>query len=102
MNVETFDYVVLGGGSGGVASARRAAQRAAKVALIGLGRLGGTCVNVGCVPKKIMWSAASLAEAMEDARGYGFELAVSGLDWRELARARSRYVEMLNGIYAGN
>lgn len=102
MNVETYDYLVLGGGSGGVASARRAAQHGARVALVELGRLGGTCVNVGCVPKKITWNAASLADAISDAAGYGFEVSVNGFDWGALAKSRSRYVEMLNGIYAGN
>lgn len=102
MNAERFDYVVLGGGSGGVASARRAAACGARVALVEVGRLGGTCVNAGCVPKKIMWVAAALAEAMEDARGYGFDVKRGALDWAALVRGRSRYVEMLNGAYAAN
>jgi len=57
-----FDYLVLGGGSGGIASARRAAEFGIKVGLIESSRLGGTCVNVGCVPKKVMFYAASLRE----------------------------------------
>ena len=56
----TWDYLVIGGGSGGIASARRAAKHGAKVALVEAARLGGTCVNVGCVPKKVMVNAATL------------------------------------------
>lgn len=96
------DYLVLGGGSGGLASARRAAAHGAKVALVERGRLGGTCVNVGCVPKKVMFNAASLAEAAEDARGYGFDTHAGELDWAELKKRRDAYVTRLNGIYRKN
>ncbi|MBU2801778.1 FAD-dependent oxidoreductase, partial [Acidithiobacillus caldus] len=65
-----FDYVVIGGGSGGIASANRAASHGARVALIAAGPLGGTCVNVGCVPKKLFWNAAQLAESAQLARSY--------------------------------
>ena len=64
--------------------AQRAAEYGARVALIESGPLGGTCVNVGCVPKKIMWNAADLGSALEDARGYGFQVEVLGHDWSEL------------------
>ena len=69
-----YDLLTIGGGSGGVAISNRAAQHGAKAALIERGRLGGTCVNVGCVPKKIMWNAAELAHALHDAADYGFVL----------------------------
>src|SRR5580692_6103275 len=69
-----FDLIVIGGGSGGLACAQRAAQYGAKAAVIEAGRLGGTCVNVGCVPKKIMWNAAGLALALADAGDYGFDI----------------------------
>jgi glutathione reductase (NADPH) len=85
-----------------LASARRAARHGAKVALVERGRLGGTCVNVGCVPKKLMWNAAECAEWLEDAADYGFETATVKLDWAKLKRARDGYVERLNGIYARN
>jgi glutathione reductase (NADPH) len=100
--MDHYDFLVLGGGSGGVAAARRAAQHGAKVVLVEAGRLGGTCVNVGCVPKKMMWSAASLAEAMHDASGYGFDIGVPELDWSRLKRARDDYVRFLNGTYRRN
>ena len=75
---DRYDLVVIGGGSGGLASAQRAAEHGARVVLVEPGPLGGTCVNLGCVPKKIMWNAADLAGALHDAPDYGFELEVSG------------------------
>ena len=98
----SLDYLVIGGGSGGIASARRAAALGARVLLIESGRLGGTCVNLGCVPKKVMFNAASLAEALAAAPDYGFELSVHGFDWRVLRERRDAYVERLNQIYAHN
>jgi glutathione reductase (NADPH) len=97
-----FDYLVIGGGSGGIASARRAAALGARVALIEAGRLGGTCVNVGCVPKKVMFNAASIAQTLGDAPAYGFTLDVLGFDWQKLQRGRDAYVARLNEIYAQN
>jgi glutathione reductase (NADPH) len=99
--VETFDYIVIGGGSGGIASARRAASYGAKVALVESGALGGTCVNVGCVPKKVMWNAAAIAEALHDAGEYGHTVRREGFDFRRLKQARDSYILRLNGIYAG-
>ncbi|MDX5446217.1 MAG: glutathione-disulfide reductase [Zoogloeaceae bacterium] len=98
--MEQFDYVVIGGGSGGVATARRAAEYGAKVALVESARLGGTCVNVGCVPKKVMWHAADLAHRFHDAPGYGFDAIHPGFDWTALKSRRDPYIERLNGIYA--
>ena len=82
MSDNQFDYVVLGGGSGGIASARRAAERGAKVVLFENQRLGGTCVNVGCVPKKVMWNTAFVNEILHDAKDYGFD-ASHGLEGAE-------------------
>ena len=70
-----YDLIIIGGGSGGVAVSNRAGSYGARCLLIEKGRLGGTCVNVGCVPKKIMWNGAQLAHALEDAADYGFRLA---------------------------
>ncbi len=97
-----YDLIVIGAGSGGVASANRAAQHGARCALIEQDRLGGTCVNRGCVPKKIMWHAAGLAHATEDSVGYGFAHSVPELDWGRLRAGREGYIERLNGIYAAN
>jgi glutathione reductase (NADPH) len=100
--VKSFDLIVLGGGSGGLAAAQRAAEYGARVALFEPGRLGGTCVNVGCVPKKVMWNAAEIAHALAFAGDYGFDVALDGHDWLHLKRGRDAYVERLNGIYARN
>lgn len=100
--ISPFDFVVIGGGSGGIAAARRAASYGAKVALIEAGRLGGTCVNVGCVPKKIFFNAGNLSDALKDARQYGFDVETRGFDWNGFREKRAAYVARLNGIYADN
>ena len=97
-----FDLIVIGGGSGGLAAAQRAAEYGARVALVESDRLGGTCVNVGCVPKKVMWNAAGLAEGLRDAPGYGFALSAGDHDWSLLKEKRDAYILRLNGIYEGN
>lgn len=99
---EAFDFLVLGGGSGGMAAARRAAKYGARVALIEAGRLGGTCVNRGCVPKKIFYNAAHLAASMHDAEGYGYSPIEFQFDWGRFKEARDAAVARLNGIYERN
>ena len=98
-----YDVICIGGGSGGIACAKRSASYGKRVLCIERGRLGGTCVNVGCVPKKVMWSAAHIAHTLKhDMEHYGFS---SGgevtLDFPKLKQARDKYVKRLNGIYAG-
>jgi glutathione reductase (NADPH) len=97
-----FDLIVIGAGSGGLAAAQRAAEYGARVVLLESHRLGGTCVNVGCVPKKVMWNAASLAEELRDAPDYGFQVAADGHDWSLLKEKRDAYILRLNGIYEAN
>jgi glutathione reductase (NADPH) len=94
-----YDLIVIGGGSGGIAMANRAASYGARVALIEAGRLGGTCVNVGCVPKKIMWNAASIAHVFHEAGDYGFTAKLERFDWGALKKSRDDYVAWLNGRY---
>jgi glutathione reductase (NADPH) len=97
---ESFDLLTIGGGSGGVAVSNRAAQYGARCVLIERGRLGGTCVNVGCVPKKIMWNAGHIAHILEDAADYGFPNGAHAHDWATLKSSRDRYVSDLNQRYA--
>lgn len=97
----SYDLICIGGGSGGVATARRAAEYGARVALIEQQRLGGTCVNVGCVPKKLFWYAAHTAEVIADAPLFGFSVANThpGFNWTAFKSDRDAYIERLNGIY---
>ncbi|EAR55909.1 glutathione reductase [Photobacterium sp. SKA34] len=95
-----FDYICIGGGSGGIASANRAAMYGAKVAIIEAKALGGTCVNVGCVPKKVMWHGAQIAEAMHlYAKDYGFNVDVKGFDWSKLVESREAYISRIHTSY---
>lgn len=96
-----FDLIAIGGGSGGLAVAERAAQLGRRVALIEAGRLGGTCVNNGCVPKKLMWYAAHLATAVNDAPGFGVRASSDGVDWAALVHGRDGYVANINRYWDG-
>ena len=95
-----YDLIAIGGGSGGIALAQRAARLGARAALIEPGRLGGTCVNRGCIPKKVMWCAAGVARVLADAADYGFDVERHGLDWSRLKAQREAYVQRLNDRYA--
>ncbi len=98
--METFDYIVIGGGSGGIASANRAGMHGAKVLLIEGNDIGGTCVNVGCVPKKVMWSASEMNGVMlKQAREYGFDVTIDDFDFSRLVKNRETYIERLHGLY---
>jgi glutathione reductase (NADPH) len=97
-----YDLLVIGGGSGGLAHAQRAAEYGARAGVIEYGPLGGTCVNVGCVPKKVMWYAAETQHHLEHAADYGFDIDVNGHDWASLKTRRDAYVTRLNGIYERN
>ncbi|RUO63539.1 glutathione-disulfide reductase [Pseudidiomarina insulisalsae] len=94
-----YDYLAIGAGSGGIASANRAAIRGAKAAVIEAKAVGGTCVNVGCVPKKVMWYGAHIAEALKYSEAYGFKLEQKGFDWDTLVRNREAYIERIHGGY---
>jgi glutathione reductase (NADPH) len=100
--LQEFDLISVGGGSGGIAIANRAAGYGARCAVIEHDRLGGTCVNRGCVPKKIMWFGATLGHALHEARGYGYTVEVNGHDWRSLVEKREAYIRRLNGLYDTN
>jgi glutathione reductase (NADPH) len=94
-----FDLIAIGAGSGGLSVAERAARYGAKCAVVESGPLGGTCVNVGCVPKKVMWYGATLAHALDDAAGNGFDLTRNGFDWGRLKAGRDAYVNGINTWY---
>lgn len=95
-----FDYICIGGGSGGIASANRAAMYGAKVALIEAQALGGTCVNVGCVPKKVMWHGAQIAEAIKlYSADYGFDAEIKHFDWAKLVASREAYISRIHTSY---
>jgi glutathione reductase (NADPH) len=93
------DLFVVGGGSGGVRAARMAAQRGARVVLAEAAALGGTCVNVGCIPKKLYSHAAHFAQDFRDAAGFGWDLPPARLDWQRLKENRAREIQRLRGVY---
>jgi glutathione reductase (NADPH) len=95
-----FDYICIGGGSGGIASANRAAMHGKKVAIIEAKHIGGTCVNVGCIPKKAMWYGAQVAEAIHRyAPDYGFDVTVNNFNWQTLVDSREAYIKRIHGSY---
>lgn len=98
--MEHFDYICVGAGSGGIASANRAAMYGQKVALIEANQVGGTCVNVGCVPKKTMWYGAQVAEMIgKYAADYGFDLTLNKFDWKTLVANRQAYIGRIHDSY---
>lgn len=96
-----YDYLVIGGGSGGIASANRAGMHGARVALVEEGNLGGTCVNLGCVPKKVMWYVAEMMDSLKHyADDYGVEFSDKPvLNYRKLVENREKYIEFLHKAY---
>jgi glutathione reductase (NADPH) len=94
-----YDLLVIGAGSGGVRASRVAAQLGAKVAVVEERYLGGTCVNVGCVPKKLLWYGAHFGELFADAAGYGWEGGSPRFDWATLIANKDREISRLNGVY---
>ena len=97
--MQEYDLFVIGGGSGGVRAARMAAQSGATVALAEAGALGGTCVNLGCIPKKLYSYAAHYGEAFDEAQGFGWSGAPPTFDWERLKRNRAIEIMRLNGVY---
>ena len=94
-----FDLFVIGAGSGGIATARRAAQYGAKVGIVESDRLGGTCVNRGCVPKKLMVYASHFPAGFEESAGYGWSMGETSFNWNKMITAVNNEVDRLNGIY---
>ena len=96
-----FDLLVIGGGSGGLAVAEKAAQFGKKVAIIESSKMGGTCVNNGCVPKKVMWYAANIAHALHDAPDFGIPVTTGDIDWNKLVTGREKYINNINQFWNG-
>lgn len=96
-----FDLIAIGGGSGGLAAAEIAAQLGKRVAIVEAGRMGGTCVNNGCVPKKVMWYAAHLAHAVDDASHFGVPSQRKNTDWEKLVQGRDKYIRGINNYWDG-
>ncbi len=94
-----YDVIAIGAGSGGLSVAERAASYGAKCVVIESAELGGTCVNVGCVPKKVMWYGAGLAHALKDAADYGFDVTVGDLNWEKLVMKRDNFIGGINDWY---
>ena len=95
-----YDYIAIGGGSGGIASVNRAAMYGMKCALIEKSEIGGTCVNVGCVPKKVMWYAAHIAESIHKyAEDYGFNAQIESFNWQTLVKNRQAYIDRIHQSY---
>lgn len=95
-----YDYIAIGGGSGGIASVNRAAMYGMKCALIERSEIGGTCVNVGCVPKKVMWYAAHIAESIHNyAEDYGFNTQIESFNWQTLVKNRQAYIDRIHQSY---
>jgi glutathione reductase (NADPH) len=101
MSKQHFDLIAIGGGSGGLAVAEKAAKYGKKVAIVETKKIGGTCVNNGCVPKKVMWYAANLAHAVDDANGFGVPAERGKTDWLKLVAGRDTYIANINNYWNG-
>lgn len=99
MHNKHYDLIVIGGGSGGLAVAEKAASYGRKVAVVEAGNIGGTCVNNGCVPKKVMWYAAHLAHAVDNAGDFGVTATRGKTDWRKLVTGREDYISAINAYW---
>jgi len=94
-----FDLIVIGAGSGGVRASRMAAKTGARVAVIEANALGGTCVNIGCVPKKLFYYGAEFSHAWVEAKGYGWDIKDPQFNWQTLRDNKTKEIERLNGVY---
>src|SRR5438094_10353573 len=94
-----FDLFTIGAGSGGVRASRVSAGYGAKVAVAEERYLGGTCVNVGCIPKKLLVYASHFGDDFDDAQGYGWSVGESRFDWAKLIANKNKEIQRLNGVY---
>ncbi|MCF7978299.1 MAG: FAD-dependent oxidoreductase, partial [Chromatiaceae bacterium] len=96
-----FDLIAMGGGSGGLAIAEKAAGYGKRTAIVESSQLGGTCVNVGCVPKKLMWYASEIAQAVRDAPELGVNAEISSIDWPTLVKGREGMIDGIRNYWNG-
>ncbi len=96
-----YDVIAIGAGSGGLSVVERAAEYGKKCAVVEAKKMGGTCVNIGCVPKKVMWFGAHIAEALRDAPDFGFHVEQKGFDWSTLVSKREQYIDNITEWYGG-
>jgi glutathione reductase (NADPH) len=96
-----YDLIAIGAGSGGLSVVERAVEYGKKCAVVEAKKMGGTCVNIGCVPKKVMWFGAHIAEALRDAPDFGFHVERKGFDWAELVKRRENYISNITTWYGG-
>ena len=102
-NVREYDIIAIGGGSGGSATMNRAAMHGAKAAVIEGNIIGGTCVNVGCVPKKVMWYGAQVSETLKNyAADYGYTIGETSFDFKTLRKNREAYIERSRQAFSNN
>lgn len=96
-----YDVIAIGAGSGGLSVVERAAEYGKKCAVVEAKTIGGTCVNIGCVPKKVMWFGAHIAEALRDAKDFGFDAPLKGFSWAKLVEQREQYISNITNWYDG-
>lgn len=96
-----YDIIAIGAGSGGLSMVGKAAEFGKKCAVVEAKKLGGTCVNIGCVPKKVMWFGAHIAEAVRDASDFGFDISKNGFNWKTLVEKRKNYIDSITDWYGG-
>ena len=97
-----YDMIAIGAGSGGLSAVERASEYGKKCAIIEMKTIGGTCVNVGCVPKKVMWYAANAAATINNASGFGFEMGSIDFSWQKLKQGRDNYIKGITTWYDGH
>jgi glutathione reductase (NADPH) len=99
--IKKYDMIAIGAGSGGLSAVERASEYGKKCLVIEAKIIGGTCVNVGCVPKKVMWFAANTAAQIKNAKGFGFDVEQKGFDWAKLVKGREDYISGITNWYDG-
>ena len=96
-----YDMIAIGAGSGGLSAVERASEYGKKCAVVEVNQVGGTCVNVGCVPKKVMWFAANAAQTIKNSNGFGFDISIDNFSWKKLKEGRENYINGINEWYDG-